>query len=59
MFAINIEYLKKNKVCVFKKTRSLSIVYSKCGHEYRKIFKEEESIVIFEILDLINNIEKY
>ena len=32
---------KKTKVSyTFKKTLSLSIVYSKCGHEYEKIFKE-------------------
>ena len=28
------------------KTLSLSIVYSKCGHEFGKIFKEEESLEI-------------
>ena len=43
----------------FLKTLSLSIVRSKCGHEYIKIFKEEESIEIFKILGLISNIEKY
>ena len=31
---------------------SLSIVYSKCGHEYEKIFKAEEWIEIFKILGL-------
>ena len=30
-----------------------------CGHEYEKIFKEEESIEILKILALINNIEEY
>ena len=44
MFAINIENLKKFKPYIFKKTASLSILYSKCSHEYEKIFKEEESI---------------
>ena len=34
---------------IFKKKLSLFIVYIKCGHEYRKIFKEEESIKIFKI----------
>ena len=30
---------KKTKIqCVFKKTLSLFIVYSECGHEYEKIF---------------------
>ena len=36
---------------IFKKTLALSIVYSKCGHECKKIFKEEESIEILKILD--------
>ena len=57
MFAINIEYLKKLKYHMFL---NLSIVYSKCGHEYEKIFKEEEeSIEILKILGLINNTEEY
>ena len=29
---------------------SLSIVYSKCGHEYEKMFKEDESIQMLKIL---------
>ena len=34
---------KKSKTSyIFEKTLSLSIVYSNCGHEYEKIFKEEE-----------------
>ena len=33
---------KKTKISyIKKKTLSLSIVYIKCGHEYKKIFKEE------------------
>ena len=42
-----------------KKTLSLSIVYSKCGHKYEKIFKKEESIEILKVLGLISNIEEY
>ena len=38
---------------IFKKTVSLSIVYSKCGYEYEKIFKEGESTEILKILGLI------
>ena len=41
----------------FKKILILPIVYSKCGHESGKIFKEEEPIGILIILGLINNIE--
>ena len=54
MFAINIENLKKHlKCCIFYN------VYSKCGHEYEKIFKEEESLWILKILGLLTNIEEY
>ena len=49
---------KKTKISyIFKKTLSLSIVYSKCGHEYVKMFKEKEPIEISKIPGLINNIE--
>ena len=41
---------------IFKNALSLSIVYSKYGHEYEKIFKEEESIEILKTLGLIENI---
>ena len=44
--------------CIFKKLSSLSIVYSKCGLEYEKIF-EEEYIETLKILGLINNTEEY
>ena len=44
---------------IFEKTFVLYIFYSKCGHEYTKIFKEEESIEILKILRLIINIEEY
>ena len=33
---------KKNEISyIFEKASSLSIAYSKCDHEYEKIFKEE------------------
>ena len=48
MFAINIENFKTLRnpkiLYLFKKTLDLSIVYGKCGHEYKKIFTEEKSI---------------
>ena len=55
---------KKTKISyIFKKNFQCdpiySIAYSRCGHEYEKIFKEEESIEILKILGLINNIEEY
>ena len=37
---------------------SLFFVYSKCSHEYKKIFKDEGSIEILKNLDLINNREE-
>ena len=44
---------------IFKKALDLFIVYSNCGHEYKKLFEEEESIEILKILCLISNIEEY
>ena len=50
---------KKTKILdSFKKTLSLSIVYSKCAHEYERKFKIEESVEILKILRLINNIDE-
>ena len=59
MFAISIENLKITKKSYIKKKNTLtfSIVYSKCGHEYEKIFKEEESIKILKNIGSINNME--
>ena len=54
MLPINIENLKKLKYYIFfKKTLNLYIVYSKCYHEYKKIFKEKQSIEILKIIGLI------
>ena len=51
---------KKNQtLSTLKNTISLSITYSKCDHEYEKIFKEEISIEILKFLGLIANIEEY
>ena len=52
MFEMSIKNLKKKKL-------SLSIVYSKCGHEYGSILKEEASTEILKIIGLINNIKEY
>ena len=41
------------------KALGLSIVCSKCGNEYKKIFQEEEPIKLLKVLSLIINIEKY
>ena len=43
---------KKTKIsCFFKKTVfCLSFVYSKCSHEYEKIFERQESIEILKFL---------
>ena len=66
MFVINIKSFKKlkytflkNVLSIFEKA-SLSIVYRKCGHEYKKRFKEEEDLIeILKIIGLINNIKEY
>ena len=61
-FKVCNKYKKSNEtkiLYIFKNTLSLSIVYVKCGNEYEKIFKEEESIEVLNILGLISNIEGY
>ena len=42
----NYRKSKTPKTYIFEKKLGLSIVCSKCGHEYKKILKEEESIKI-------------
>ena len=44
-----IEYL-------LEKTLVFSIIFSNCKNEDEKLFKEEESVEILKILDLIENI---
>ena len=51
---------KRPKVShIFKKPLDLPIVYSKCGHEYKKIFNKKESIEILKNLGLNTNTEEY
>ena len=58
MFAINTDNKKKTRMLyIFKKTLSLSFSYSKCLHEYEKVFKKGESIEILKIIGLISNME--
>ena len=38
---------------IFKKTLGISIVGSKFGNEYKKIFKEEKSVEILKLIGLI------
>ena len=42
---------------IFEITSVLSIIVSKCGNEIVKVFKEEESIKIIEILGILVLIE--
>ena len=49
----------KNPKISYISKEDLSIVYSKCGHEYIKIFKKEDSTEILKILAVITNIEEY
>ena len=50
------EFGKTKISYVLEKTLVLSIICSKCKNGDEKIFKEEESIEILEVLGLINNI---
>ena len=46
---------KETKISyILKKTLNLLIFYSKCSHEYKIIFKEEQSVEILQIHGLIN-----
>ena len=54
-----IEKPKMSFLIKKKKKIVPSIFCSKYKNEEQKIFREEESIEILKILDLINNIEKY
>ena len=48
---------KSTKIsCIFEKRLDLSIAYSRCSHEYKKIFKEEESVGILKVLGLITKL---
>ena len=54
---MNIVNLKRIKYHLFLgKKKSLSIVCSKCGCEYEKIHKKEESTEVLKIIGLITNI---
>ena len=60
LFLTNIEYLKKLKISyLLEKTLVLSITCSNRKNENKKMFQEEQSIEIVEIIGLINNIEEY
>ena len=49
MFVINFKKLKNPKISyIFKKTLGVSIVCSKCGHDYKRYFLKKESIKIFK-----------
>ena len=42
MLTKNIENEKELNISyIFKKSLDLSVMYKKCGHEYKKIFKEK------------------
>ena len=47
---------EKPKINLLEKALVLSIICSKCKNEDEKLFKEEESIDILEVLGLIENI---
>ena len=43
---------------IFDKTLVLSTICSKCSNNNHRLFKEEESVEILIILDLINNMSE-
>ena len=47
------------KMSYITKTHQSFILFALSGHEYKIIFKEEESIEILKILDLTSNVEEY
>ena len=57
LFVLSLEHLIKPKIPFnLEKALVLSIIYSKCKNEDKKLFKEEEWIEILKILGLIKNI---
>ena len=47
---------KKPEISIFfYKAFVISIICGKCGSKHKRIFKEEESIQVLKILDLIKN----
>ena len=54
---VSIENLK-TLTFDFNKTLVLSIICDKCGSNDEKIFKENDSVRISKILDLIDNINE-
>ena len=54
---VSIENLKILKYHTFSKKIAVSIICSKCKNGDKKIFKEEKTIEILQILDLIENIQ--
>ena len=59
MFPINIKNLEKLKYHIFSKKHCIFLLFIVSGHEYQKIFKEEELVKILKLLGLITNIEEY
>ena len=59
VFVVNMKNLGTLKNHLFLKNREFFLYCSTCGSKDEEIFKEEESIVILIILDLINNLEEY
>ena len=57
---INFKKLKNPKISyIFKKTLGVSIVCSKCGHDYKKYLKKKNQLKYLKNLELITNMEEY
>ena len=50
------KFEQRKITCLLEKTLVVSFICNKCKNEDEKLFKEEESIEIFKILGLIENI---
>ena len=59
MFAISIENLGKLKVHIFFKKMKSFYCLQEVVMNMKKIFKEEKSIEMLKIINLINNIEEH
>ena len=55
----NKKFKNPKTLYIFDKTVAHFIICSKCDNEDKKTFKENESIKILKVLDLIINAEAY
>ena len=59
MQQVQRKFIKPKTSYICDETLLLPSICNKCGSEDEKIIKEEKSVEILKILDLINNMEDY